>query len=42
VRLVLSLELRTALAELLSEKAIRLGKNLEAVVIDMLEAGAKR
>jgi hypothetical protein len=42
VRLVLSLELRTVLAELLSEKAIRSGKNLEAVVIDMLEAGAKR
>jgi len=42
VRLVLSLELRTALAEHLSEKAIRSGKNLEAVVIDMLEAGAKR
>jgi hypothetical protein len=30
------------LAELLSEKAIRSGKNLEAVVIDMLEAGVKR
>jgi hypothetical protein len=42
VRLVLTLELRTALAEFLSEKAIRSGKNLEAVVIDMLEAGAKR
>jgi hypothetical protein len=42
VRLVLSLELRTALAELLSKKAIRSGKNLEAVVIDILEAGAKR
>ena len=42
VRLVLSLELRTALAERLSEKAIRSGKNLEAVMIDMLEAGAKR
>jgi hypothetical protein len=42
VRLVLTLELRMALAELLSEKAIRAGKNLEAVVIDMLEAGAKR
>jgi hypothetical protein len=26
----------------LSAKAIRSGKNLEAVVIDMLEAGAKR
>ena len=42
VRLVLTLELRTDLAELLSEKAIRSGKNLEGVVIDMLEAGAKR
>lgn len=42
VRLVLSLELRTALAELLSEKAIRFGKNLEAVVIDILGAEAKR
>ena len=42
VRLVLTLELRTALAELLSEKAIRSGKNLEAVLIDMLEAGTNR
>jgi hypothetical protein len=42
VRLVLTLELRTTLAERLSEKAIRSGKNLEAVVIDMLEAAAKR
>jgi hypothetical protein len=41
VRLVLTLELRTALAERLSEKAIRAGKNLEAVVIDMLEGGSK-
>ena len=31
-----------ALAEQLSAKAIRSGKNLEAVMIDMLEAGAKR
>jgi len=42
VRLVLTLELRQALAEQLSARAIRSGKNLEAVVIDMLEAGAKR
>lgn len=42
VRLVLTLELRKALAERLSAMAIRSGKNLEAVVIDMLEAGAKR
>ena len=42
VRLVLTLELRRALAEQLSAKAIRSGKNLEAIVIDMLEAGAKR
>jgi hypothetical protein len=42
VRLILTLELRRALADRLSEKAIRSGKNLEGVVIDMLEAGAKR
>jgi hypothetical protein len=42
VRLVLTLELRRALAEQLSTRAIRSGKNLEAVIIDMLEAGAKR
>ena len=41
VRLVLTLELRRALAERLSAQAIRSGKNLEAVVIDMLEAGAE-
>jgi hypothetical protein len=29
------------LAEQLSARAIRSGKNLEAIVIDMLEAGAK-
>jgi hypothetical protein len=34
--------LRRALAEQLSTRAIRSGKNLEAVIIDMLEAGAKR
>ena len=42
VRLVLTLELRRALAEQLSARAIRSGKTLEAVVIDMLEAGTKR
>ena len=42
VRLILTLELRLALAEQLSAKAIRSGKNLEAIVIDMLEAEAKR
>jgi len=42
VRLVLTLELRRDLAEQLSAKAIRSGKNLEAIVIDMLEAGVKR
>ena len=42
VRLVLTLELRRALAEQLSARAIRSGKNREAIVIDMLEAGAKR
>ena len=34
-----TLELRRALAEQLSEGAIRPGKNLEALVIDMLETG---
>ena len=42
VRLVLSLELRRALAEQLSARAIREGKNLEGVIIDLLEAGVKR
>jgi len=41
-RLVLTLELRHALAEQLSAQAIRSGKNLEAIVIDILEADAKR
>jgi len=40
VRFVLTLDLRRALAERLSAEAIRSGRNLEAVVIDMLEAGA--
>jgi hypothetical protein len=42
VRLILTLELRRALAKQLSAKTIRSGKNLEAIVIDLLEAGAKR
>ena len=42
VRLVLTLDLRRGLAEQLSATAIRSGRNLEAVVIDMLESGAQR
>jgi len=42
VRLFLSLELRQALAEQLSARAIREGKNLEGIVIDLLEAGSRR
>src|SRR5262244_3254631 len=39
VKLVFTLELRRALAERLSAKAIREGKNLEAIIIELLEAG---
>ena len=42
VRLVLSLELRRGLAEQLRARAIRAGKNLEGVVVDLPEAGSKR
>jgi len=42
VRLVLTLDLRRALAEDLSATAIRSGRNLEAVVIDRLEGVAPR
>ena len=42
MRLVLTLDLRRALAEYLSATAIRSGTNLEAVVIDMLERGTQR
>ena len=42
VRLVLTLELRQALAEQLSARAIHEGRNLEAVLIDLHEAGAKQ
>ena len=41
MRLILTLELRQALAEQLSARAITEGKNLEAVVIDLLEKGCK-
>ena len=42
VRLVLTLELRRELAEKLSERAIREERNIEAIVIALLEAAAKR
>jgi hypothetical protein len=42
VKLVLTLDLRRALAERLSAKAISEGKNLDGVVIEILEAGAKQ
>lgn len=42
LRHFLSLELRQALAEQLSARAIREGRNLEGVVIDLLEAGSRR
>ena len=41
VKLVLTLDLHRALAERLSAKAIREGRNLEGIVIEILEAGAK-
>ena len=41
VKLVLTLEVRRQLAERLSARAIREGKNLEGIVVDILEAGAK-
>ena len=42
VRLALTLELRRELAEKLSERAIREERNIEAIIIDLLEAAAKR
>ena len=42
VRLVLTLELRRALAEKLSERAIREERNIEAIVIALIDAAAKR
>ena len=40
VKLAFTLDLPRAVAERLSARAIRQGKNLEAVVIDMLSGGA--
>jgi hypothetical protein len=42
VRLVLTLELRRELAEKLSLKAIKSERNIEAIVIALIEAAAKR
>jgi len=42
VKLTLTLEMPRALAERLSARAIREGKNLEAVVIEVLTDGATR
>ena len=41
VKLMLTLDLPRALAERLSARAIREGKNLDAIVIEILEAAAK-
>ena len=42
VRLVLTLELRRELAEKLSLKAIKSERNIEAIVIGLIEAAAKQ
>ena len=42
VPLVLTLELRRELAEKLSERAIREERNIEAIVIALIEAAAKK
>jgi len=42
VRLVLTLELRRELAEKLSERAIKSERNIEAIVISLIEEAAKR
>jgi hypothetical protein len=42
VRLALTLELRRELAEKLSARAIREEQNIEAIVIALIEAAAKR
>jgi hypothetical protein len=42
VRLVLTLEPRRELAEKLSLKAIKLERNIEAVIIGLIEAAAKQ
>jgi len=42
VRLVLTLELRRELAEKLSLKAIKSERNIEAIIIGLIEAAAKQ
>jgi len=42
VKLLLTLELRRELAEKLSQQAIRSGWNIEAIIIALIEAAAKR
>jgi len=42
VRLLLTLELRRELAEKLSERAIKTERNIEAIVIALIEAAAKQ
>ena len=42
VRLLLTLELRRELAEKLSLKAIKSQRNIEAIVIGLIEAAAKQ
>src|SRR5262252_9208780 len=42
VRLVLTLELRRELAERLSLKAIKSERNIEAIIIGLIEAAAKK
>ena len=42
VRLVLTLELRRELAEKLSLRAIKSERNIEAIVIALIQAAAKR
>jgi len=42
VRLVLTLELRRELAEKLSERAIKSERNLEAIILALLEVAAEK
>ena len=42
VRLVPTLELRRELVEKLSQQAIRSGWNIEAIIISLIEAAAKK
>ena len=42
VRLLLTLELRRELAEKLSERAIRKERNIEAIVIALIETAARQ